>query len=136
MEDSEYVLFDRIDSLECENRSDEYTFRFGNHYGNFSFGKRKQMHVYNTGRPFGEYVIDVIGIDEKYGFTGFVISTGDGYKYTFGGIPEIQRHSIRQNTSFVPYMTGAEVISTKTSWPQLKSKRPMVGKFLLYMNRH
>ena len=66
---------------------------------------------------FGEYVIDVIGIDEKYGFTGFVITTGDGYKYTFGGIPEIQRHSIRQNTSFVPYMTGAEVISTKTSWP-------------------
>ncbi|WP_301903268.1 hypothetical protein [Alistipes ihumii] len=124
MEDSEYVLFDRIDSLECENRSDEYTFRFGNHYGNFSFGKRKQMHVYNTGRPFGEYVIDVIGIDEKYGFTGFVITTGDGYKYTFGGIPEIQRHSIRQNTSFVPYMTGAEVISTKTSWPLTQIEAP------------
>lgn len=72
-----------------ETTPDVHTFNFCGHEGQFSFGFKNQVYIYNTNHPQGEYSIDLTNyisknIYDKQADTEIVITTGDGYKYYFG----------------------------------------------------
>lgn len=116
------------DGTQCyeyfETRSDVYTFNFGPHKGTFMLGPRQKIHVFNSNRPYGEYKIEFLPIDSM-GFEGMVITTGDGYKYTFGGVPELAMHSRPQTV--IKALDGywwMENNNYKTSWPITRIEAP------------
>lgn len=116
-DDREYVEY-------FETRSDVYTFNFGPHKGTFMLGPRQKVHVFNSNRPYGEYKIEFLPIDSM-GFEGMVITTGDGYKYTFGGVPELAMHSRPQTvTEALDGYIGMVNNNYKTSWPITQIEAP------------
>ena len=74
-----------------ESLSDIYHFKFGEHKGSFCFGQNGDVFVFNTNKPAGEYRISYSRQPSwnnnslHHPFDAFTITTGDGYKYTFGG---------------------------------------------------
>ena len=94
-----------------ETTSDIYHFNFQGHSGTFHFDGKKQLHVYNTGGNHGTYKITTVhaGSGDKK-ITGFIIKTGDGYEYTFGGngINELMNSTER---SLGGKLTGTAVFS-------------------------
>lgn len=66
-----------------ETTSDIYHFNFGGHKGTFHFNGNRDAIVYNTNGFHGTFTI--IPICHTNGeLMGFIIKTGDGYKYVFG----------------------------------------------------
>ena len=107
-----------------ETRSDVYTFKFGPHKGTFLLGPQQKIHVFNSDRPHGEYKIEFLPID-SLGFKGMVITTGDGYKYTFGGVSQLAMHSRPQTaTQALDGYLCLRNTNYKTSWPITQIEAP------------
>lgn len=69
-----------------ETESDIYHFNFMGYSGTFHYGGDGKPRVYNTNGNHGLFKIEqhLTGIGESY----IIITTGDGFKYTFGGEEE------------------------------------------------
>lgn len=66
-----------------ETTSDIYHFNFGGHKGTFHFNGNRDAFVYNTNGLHGTFtIVPIRPINSE--LTGFIIKTGDGYKYIFG----------------------------------------------------
>lgn len=65
---------------------DLFHFNFLGNTGEFMIGTDGKIHVFNTSGPFGEYSVeaDMYKYD-RLQTPEFTITTGDGYKYIFGG---------------------------------------------------
>ncbi|MDR1756107.1 MAG: hypothetical protein LBR65_03980 [Culturomica sp.] len=109
-------------SLRYETRSDIYHFNFGKHKGSFILGPSGQVHVFDSKTPSGEYQVYLSIHPDSTDVHRIVIKTGDGYEYTFGGSPELQRHSTGFAAKTVPYYFGEE--SPKLSWPLTRILSP------------
>lgn len=82
----------------CEVSPDIFSFNFPGHNGQFHMDCG-DVKVYNTNNPQGEYKVDLSGFrNEK---SKIVITTGDGYIYTFGGLDT--RQDIKGKIKHLPY---------------------------------
>ena len=100
-----------------ETLTDIYQFKFGKYKGSFCLGPDKKVYVYNTNEPFGEFDVE---IDCEYGSTAKInITTGDGYKYIFGGATD--------NHYMLDYRTDRNILSVNYS----KSERQVNYTWLL-----
>ena len=105
-----YIINDR------ETTSDIYHFNFQGHSGTFHFDGNKQLHVYNTGGNHGTYKITRIPVSSGNDkISGFTITTGDGYEYTFGGNSIVELINSTER-SLAGKLTGSAVFTfNKTS---------------------
>lgn len=78
-----YTYFYPVGGRKYEAEPDIFSFNFMGHSGKFMFWERRQIVVYDTSGPVGNYTVEPILSNSK--FTGFIIRTMDGYTYTFGG---------------------------------------------------
>lgn len=65
-----------------ETESDIYHFRFLNYSGSFILGCNNTVYMHNSSHSKDEYNIDFSKLAQD---NTIIITTGDGYKYTFGG---------------------------------------------------
>lgn len=105
--DSESMRHYLIDGR--ETTSDIYHFNFMGHSGAFHFDGKRELHVYNTGGNHGTYTITPIKPDNQE-LCGFVITTGDGYEYTFGSdIHQTRMNSVERSLS--GRLTGVSIFT-------------------------
>lgn len=65
---------------------DLFHFRFLGNTGEFMIGTDGKIHVFNTSGPFGEYSVEANMYKyDRLQSPEFTITTGEGYKYIFGG---------------------------------------------------
>lgn len=108
-----------------ETESDIYHFNFGSHKGTFMLGPDKTIYVFNTNEPAGEYKIDLS--DFKIG-KRISITTGDGFRYTFGGGNlNVLDHNISYHTILggeMHYQEGFPKIEYSNNFPLTKIEAP------------
>lgn len=72
-----------------ETESDIYLFNFMGHTGKFVIKDNGDVQVYDSSHPSGEYKVSLSDFQKIRLKSKIVITTGDGYKYEFGGHPGV-----------------------------------------------
>ncbi|MFV0420285.1 MAG: hypothetical protein ACK5KT_16365 [Dysgonomonas sp.] len=72
-------------SVKSETLPDIFTFNFLGFRGKFMMGPNKHIYVYDTSSPYGEFKIEFSNFQNNGAKSKIIITTADGYIYTFGG---------------------------------------------------
>lgn len=92
-----------------ETEPDVFIFSFLGYYGKFVINTSGRAKVFDSNVPSGEITVDLSGLDNNWPDSYITIETGDGYKYTFGGLGEfVHNRNNNATTIMYPYPSGSQ----------------------------
>lgn len=92
-----------------ETEPDVFMFSFLGYYGKFVINTSGKAKVFDSNVPSGEITVDLSGLDNNWPDSYIKIETGDGYKYTFGGLGEfVDNINNNATTIMYPYPSGPQ----------------------------
>lgn len=92
-----------------ETEPDVFIFSFLGYYGKFVINTSGKAKVFDSNVPSGEITVDLSGLDNNWPDSYITIETGDGYKYTFGGLGEfVDNLNNNATTIMYPYPSRSQ----------------------------
>lgn len=110
------------DKTRIEAEPDVFNFNFPGHSGKFILWANREIVVFDCSSPKGTYTIEPVLEGSR--FSGFVICTTDGFRYTFGCDPTL---NVNDSIDFHDYNSGSWGTNThgpQVMWPLVSIESP------------
>lgn len=123
-------------NVNSETLPDIFTFNFLGFKGKFMMGPNKKIYIFDTNSPYGEFKIEFSNFQNQSDKSTIIITTADGYIYTFGGnseFGEIDRTTHSRSVFFndAKSVSRYGVSYAQINWPLAKITAPN-GRFVTF----